>query len=103
MADEADDLYSDGGAPTVVEETESEETVEETSEADEKVSESAGTPALLPKGFFSGKDLKPGTVCEVKVEKVTDGQVLVSYKAHSKGGDDEELVEETSEVDELMA
>jgi hypothetical protein len=103
MAEEmSDDLYSDGGDTAVAEETESETTTEETAaESDSKSSES-GSPGLLPKGFFQGKDLKPGTICKIKVEKLTDGQALVSYVPHGTKDEDVE-VEETSELDEMMS
>lgn len=101
MAEE--DLYSDGGgasAPdmeTEVEETETTETEETESKAD-----SAGTPGLLPKDFFHGKELKPGTVCEVKVERILDGQVEISYVPHSKKSEKTEEVETDSEMESLM-
>lgn len=99
----AEDLYSDGGsesAPdmeTEVEETETTETEETESKAD-----SAETPGLLPKDFFHGKELKPGTVCEVKVERILDGQVEISYVPHSKKSEKTEEVETDSEMESLM-
>lgn len=39
---------------------------------------------LLPTSFFQGKELKPGTVCKVRIEKVLDGQVQVSYVPHNE-------------------
>ncbi len=41
---------------------------------------------LLPKSFFEGKELTPGTVCKVKIERVLDDEVEISYVPH----DDEE-------------
>lgn len=102
MAENSDDLYSDGGDTAVAEETKSETTEETESDAPAKSSES-GSPGLLSKGFFQGKDLKPGTICKIKIEKLTDGQALVSYVPHESKDDDEVEVKETSEVDELMA
>lgn len=101
MAEE--DLYSDGGESSAPEmETEVEETeVSETEESESKA-DSAGTPGLLPKDFFHGKELKPGTVCEVKVERVMDGQVEISYVSHSKKSEKTEEVETDSEMESLM-
>jgi len=82
-----------------------------TSRSDAEVSESdkpkndKGT-ALIPKSFFPGdKELEPGNECTVKVERVLDDQVEVSY-SHSKAKeseDDDEMVEEIDEVETLMA
>jgi len=41
--------------------------------------------ALLPKEFFAGKDLKPGTRCEIEVVSVQDDSVQVKYLGHAKG------------------
>lgn len=40
--------------------------------------------ALVPTDFFQGKDLTPGTTCSVKIERVLDGQVEVSYVPHAE-------------------
>ena len=64
-----EDLYSDSApaeAPVEEAETESE----------------GGSTAVLPKDFFQGKELTPGTVCSVKIERVHDSQVEVSYVPH---------------------
>ena len=66
-----EDLYSDS-APA-------EAPVEE---AEENPAERDGSTAVLPKDFFQGKELTPGTVCSVKIERVHDSQVEVSYVPH---------------------
>ncbi len=38
--------------------------------------------ALLPIDFFQGKDLEPGSECKVRVSRVLDGQVEVTYVQH---------------------
>ena len=38
---------------------------------------------VLPKDFFQGKDLKPGTECKVRIEQVMDDEVAVTYVPHS--------------------
>ena len=96
----SDDLYSDGGDTAVMEETESETTEETAPESDSKSSES-GSPGLLPKDFFQGKTLTPGTICKVRVDKVTDGQVLIHYIPHEEK--ESEVESESSEIDELLA
>lgn len=49
--------------------------------------------AMLNKSFFpAGKDLKPGSVCKIRVEEDHGDQLLVAY-VH-----DEEPVEEAPEV-----
>lgn len=52
--------------------------------------------ALLPLDFFQGKPLEPGSTCTLKVERVSDDQVEVSYVSES--GDSEEISEEVAEV-----
>lgn len=46
--------------------------------------------ALLPIAFFQGKELEPGSTCEVRVEAVEDDQVQVSYVAHEAESEEEE-------------
>lgn len=48
----------------------------------EAPSESSPKTALIPLPFFEGKDLKPGTECKVRIERVLDGQAEVSYVPH---------------------
>lgn len=43
-----------------------------------------GKTALLPLSFFEGKDVTPGTVCSVRVERVQEDQAEVSYVPHSE-------------------
>jgi hypothetical protein len=45
--------------------------------------------AVLPKGFFQGKDLSPGTECKVKIERVMDNEVMVSYVPHDGDGEED--------------
>lgn len=42
---------------------------------------------MLPKTFFGGKDLTPGTRCEVEIEQVMDDEVHVRYVPHSESDD----------------
>lgn len=49
---------------------------------------------VLPRSFFMGKDLKPGAICEVKIERVMDNDVQVRYVPHGK--DEEESPAEDS-------
>ena len=44
----------------------------------------ASRTALIPTEFFGDKDLKPGTECKVRIERVLDGQVQVSYVEHDE-------------------
>lgn len=65
-------------------------------EVDNPTGEESST-ALLPTDFFQGKDLKPGLECKVRISRVLDGQVEVTYVPHSEpeigesqsGGDEE--------------
>ncbi len=60
----------------------------------EKKDKGAAT-ALLPKSFFpSDKPLEVGNTCTIKIERVLDGQVSVSY-SHSA---EEPEVEEEEEI-----
>ncbi len=46
--------------------------------------ESSEQTALLPTDFFQGKELEPGSTCEVRISRVLDGQVEVTYVPHSE-------------------
>ena len=48
----------------------------------------ASQTALLPTDFFGGKSLQPGATCTVKIVKVLDGQVQVSYEGAGGGEPD---------------
>lgn len=56
----------------------------------EESSESDASTGLLPTSFFQGKDLQPGSRCEVEIARVHDDQVEVKYVSHSQ---DEEMTE----------
>jgi hypothetical protein len=62
--------------------------------------ESEAQTALLPTDFFQGKDLTPGTECKVRVERVLDGQVEVTYVPHNE---EPEVGEEVESPDSEMA
>jgi hypothetical protein len=53
---------------------------------DNPTGDEAEKTALLPTDFFQGKDLQPGSTCKVRISRVLDGQVEVTYVPH---GDDE--------------
>jgi hypothetical protein len=53
----------------------------------------ASQVALLPMDFFGGKDLQPGHTCKVKIEKVLDDQVQVSYVGEEGGGGSYDMME----------
>ncbi len=76
------DMYEDGPDNPAPEKSKSEDKASET--------------ALLPKSFFpSDKPLEVGNTCTVKIERVMDDQVSVSY-SHSP--ETEEVVEDEEEV-----
>ncbi len=56
--------------------------------------------ALLPIDFFQGKTLEPGSTCSVRIDKVFEDQVSVTYVPHR-----EEEAEEvaTPEGDEYLS
>lgn len=98
------DVYSDrDSAPEMEAETteteDSEDTPDEKGEGEDKSSES-GT-GLVSKAFFGDKELKPGTTCRVKVEKVYDDQVSISYIPHGESDSDED--DKTKESDDVYA
>ncbi len=65
-------------------------------------SEGSAQTALLPIDFFQSKELQPGTTCEVRIERVLDGQVEVTYVPH--GSEEPEVGEElVTPGDEEMA
>lgn len=85
MADDTgEDLYSDQGSS-------------EPYQAEAEPSDESGKTALLPKSFFGGKDLRPGTACAVRVERVLEDQIEVSY-AHSG----ERPMERDEEMESMM-
>ena len=63
-------------------------------------SEGSAQTALLPTDFFQGKELTPGTECSVRIERVLDGQVEVTYVPH---GAEPEVGAEPTPEDEEMA
>lgn len=48
----------------------------------EKKKDEAHQTALLPKSFFPGKDLSVGKTCKVRVERLMEDEVAVSYVRH---------------------
>lgn len=59
--------------------------------------------ALLPKDFFGDKELAVGNECKVKIEKIYDDEVQVSYVPHET--QDEAAPEESampSETPDMM-
>jgi len=50
--------------------------------------------SLLPKAFFMGKTLEPGSRCEVEVVRVHDDQVEVSYVQHEAENETEQPLPE---------
>lgn len=63
-----------------------------------KSEEKAAKTALVPTEFFGGKELAVGTECKVKVDRILDGQVQVSYVQHEEGP---ELGEEPDDDEEM--
>lgn len=59
--------------------------------------------ALLPLDFFQGKDLKPGTVCKIKISRILEGQAEVTYVPHNEAPAPGEEEEEPMVGDEEMA
>lgn len=88
----AEDYMSDGGEFEAAPEAEP--------------AESKGTKTtLIPIDFFEGKELEPGTTCEVRITKVHDDQAEVEYVPHTEE-EAPELGEETapmpSGMEEMM-
>lgn len=86
----ADDYMSDGGEFEAAPEAEP--------------AEPKGTKTtLIPIDFFEGKNLEPGTTCEVKIAKVHDDQVEVEYVPHAEEAElGEELAAMPSGMEEMM-
>lgn len=53
----------------------------------EEESSKGDKTALVPLSFFGNKDVEPGKTCTVKVERVYEDQVEVSYVPHSEDDD----------------
>jgi hypothetical protein len=57
--------------------------------------------ALLPKSFFpDSKEVEPGKICKVRVERVLEDEVEVSYVRKDKDDEDDEDETEVVEVEE---
>jgi len=72
MADES--MYDDGAPATEA----------PAAPAEPKPSENGNATALIPKSFFSGKRPEVGDECSVKIDRVMEDGVLVSYVPHSE-------------------
>lgn len=67
----------------------------------EEAAEDESEQALLPRSFFTGKDLEVGSTCKVKVEGIYDDEVSVSYVKHEKDGEKEKSDDES--MDGMMS
>lgn len=58
----------------------------------DQMQEQEGSPqtAVLPKDFFGSKELKVGNTCEVRIDRIMDKEVAVSYVPHDEGDEGEE-------------
>ena len=68
--------------------------------------ESTAQTAVLPKEFFSGKELVPGHECKIRIANVHENSVEVEYVRDEQEAPEEELAETPTEeapMDELMA
>ena len=68
----------------------------ETPESEEQ--ESGEETALLPKRFFAGKSIEPGTKCQIEIVHGYDDEVEVKYVPH---GTKEETKPEPSMRDKI--
>lgn len=65
--------------------------------------EKAKRTALIPTEFFGDKELKPGVECKVRIDRVLEGQVQVSYVPHEEDEEYPEMGESEPEGDEEMS
>lgn len=56
--------------------------------------------ALLPRSFFSGKELEPGKKCEIEIVSLMDGEAEVKYVPHKEKS--EEKKEDKPDRDEAQ-
>lgn len=88
------DYYSDGSDSADMEVAETDKPTE---------NDNGAATALLPKNFFPGdKPLEPGNVCKVKIARVLDDQVEITYVKKYEEDDEEMKVPEEDEVAEMM-
>jgi len=59
--------------------------------------------ALLPLDFFQNKELKPGTVCKIKISRILEGQAEVNYVPHDEAPAPGEEEEEPDSDDEMSS
>ena len=90
----AEDLYDDGGGSDSA-------TIESPAEKPSEKKEGAAT-GLLSKDFFGGKELKPGTRCEIEVDRILDDQVMVRKVPESDYSKPEESMM-PAESEDMMA
>lgn len=69
-------------ADSMYEEAEVSETVPTPEQPESKENETGEETALLPKSLFSGKDIEPGSKCEVEIVHVYEDEVEVKYVPH---------------------
>lgn len=90
-----DDPFSDSDSP----EPESKETEPKDDAAPEiKPKDDGAATELLSKSFFGDRELKVGSVCEVRVTKITDSQVIVAKV--DKDYTDDEPAKEADPMDD---
>lgn len=66
-----------------------------------KKDDSPSETALLPKSFFQGKDLEIGKTCKVRVERLLEDDVEVSYVHHKDKDDSDDDDEDETEAVEV--
>jgi len=59
--------------------------------------------ALIPLDFFQNKELKPGSVCKIKISRLLEGQAEVTYVPHEAPAPGEEEEEAAEPPDEEMS
>jgi hypothetical protein len=67
-----------------------------------KEQEAGEDTALLPKSLFSGKDIEPGSKCEVEIVHIYEDEVEVKYVKHNKESKGEAPKEEPSMKDKIQ-
>lgn len=63
--------------------------------------ESGDETALLPKSFFGGKPIEPGTKCQIEIVHGYDDEVEVKYVSHGDKEESKPMDEEPSMNDKI--
>lgn len=90
-------------ADSMYEADEAEEAPPTPEKPESKEQESGEETALLPKSFFKGKDIEPGSKCEIEIVHGYSDEVEVKYVKHDKDSKNDAKEESEPSMREKIA